>query len=310
MNKRQAYLHALAAIEKAARGSHLHRLAFAPGRYLWGMLHSKLLYPVNGRSRRQQAPLFFGGVMEVLLPAGLDIYLLSAKSHDSEIRLARFMALHLAKGMNMLDVGAHFGFFSRLGAALMEEEGKVLAVEAASSTYEVLQRNIAGQPGIEGIRAAASDAEGTATFYEFPALYSEYNTLEKGQFEDAAWKKDIHPKVTKVPAYRMDTLMEEQGLLAHFIKIDVEGAEAQVVAGLSNWFSSPSARWLAMEFLAAERHNEGHLQAAGYLAEYGWRPFSIQEDGSLVACPDIEAYLERRGLDSDNIVFQPEVRPD
>ena len=310
MNKRQAYLHALAAIEKAARGSHLHRLAFAPGRYLWGMLHSKLLYPISGSSRRQQAPLFFGGSMEVLLPAGLDIYLLGAKSHDSEIRLARFMIQHLGKEMGMLDVGAHFGFFSRLGAALVEEGGSVLAVEAAGSTYEVLQRNVTGQSSIEAIRAAASDEEGTATFYEFPALYSEYNTLEKGQFEDAEWRKSIHPRAVQVPAYRMDTLIGQQGLLVHFIKIDVEGAEAQVAAGLSNWFSSPSARWLAMEFLAAERHNEGHLQAAGYLAEYGWRPFSIQEDGSLVACPDIEAYLERRGLDSDNIVFQPEVRPD
>ena len=53
MNKRQDCLQALAAVEKAARGSHLQRLAFAPFRYFWGMLHSKLLYPAGGRSRRQ-----------------------------------------------------------------------------------------------------------------------------------------------------------------------------------------------------------------------------------------------------------------
>ncbi|MCB0597603.1 MAG: FkbM family methyltransferase [Lewinellaceae bacterium] len=304
MNKRQDCLQALAAVEKAARGSHLQRLAFAPFRYFWGMLHSKLLYPAGGRSRRQQAPLFFGGAMEVLLPAGLDIYLLGAKSHDSEIRLARFMIRQLEEGMAMLDVGAHFGFFSRLGAALAGEQGKVLGIEAAGGTFEVLRRNIAGHANIEAVRAAASDAEGTVTFYEFPALYSEYNTLEQGQFEGAAWRQGITPREVAVPAYPLDQLMEERNLYAHFIKIDVEGAEAQVVAGLKNWLGHPHARWLAMEYLAEERHNEGHRRAAQLLAEQGWQLFSIRPDGGLQACPDIEGYLREKGLDSDNVVFR------
>ena len=91
MHKQQAYLQALADAERAARGSHLQRLAFARGRYVLGMIHSKLLYPLGVRRLKRNAPLFFGGAMEVGLPAGLDLYLLGAKSHESEIRLARFL---------------------------------------------------------------------------------------------------------------------------------------------------------------------------------------------------------------------------
>ncbi|MCO6490249.1 MAG: FkbM family methyltransferase [Phaeodactylibacter sp.] len=305
MHKQQAYLQALADADRAARGSHLRRLAFARGRYVLGMIHSKLLYPLGMRRLKRNAPLFFGGVLEVGLPAGLDIYLLGAKSHESEIRLARFMIRHIGEGMALLDVGAHFGFFSRLGAALAGTAGRVIAVEAAGDTFEALKRNIAGHPAIEAVRAAASDVRGTATFYEFPPLYSEYNTLEKDQFGEAAWRRGITPRAVEVPAYPMDELLEERNCFPQFIKIDVEGAEAQVAAGLVRWLRRPEARWLAMEYLAPERHNDSHRQAAGRLAENGWQPCCIREDGTLEACPDIEAYLKRKGLDSDNIVFQP-----
>ncbi len=305
-NKRTRHVHALAAVEKAAQGNHLHRLAFAPTRYFTGMLYSKLLYPLSGRSLRRRAPLFFGGSMEVLLPAGLDIYLLGAKSHDSEIRLARFMIRHLDEGMSMLDVGAHFGFFSRLGAELTGPQGRVLAVEAAGGTFAVLQRNLTGHPSIKAVRVAASDNEGTATFYEFPALFSEYNTLDKEQFEAEAWRRRIQPKTVKVPARRMDCLMEEEGISAHFIKIDVEGAETQVIAGLRKWIAGSGRKWIAMEYLAEERHNESHRRAANFLAKNRWLPCTIQADGTLAPCPDIETHLKERGLDSDNIVFQPE----
>lgn len=296
----------LAAAEKAARGNHLHRLAFARGRYLWGMFYSKLAYPLAGGSRRQLAPLFFGGSMEVLLPAGLDIYLLGAKSHDSEIRLARFMIRCLEEGMAMLDVGAHFGFFSRLGMQLTGPRGRVLAVEAAGGAFKVLQRNTAGYSSVEIVRAAAGGEDGTATFYEFPALFSEYNTLDKGQFEAARWRRGIQPKVVKVPAWRMDRLMENKGFHAHFIKVDVEGAEEQVVKGLEKWLGSRESRWIVMEYLAEARQNESHRRAARFLADHGWRPYAIQADGGLAACPDIETYLQRRGLDSDNVAFLPE----
>ncbi len=306
MDRCEPYLQALAAIEKAARGNHFARLAFAPGRYLAGISYSKLLYPLTGRSLRCRAPLFFGGSMEVLLPAGLDIYLLGAKAHGSEIRLARFMIRRIAAGMVMLDVGAHFGFFTRLGAALVGKKGKVMAVEAAGSAFEALRRNIEGLPNAEAMRAAAGDEDGTARFYEFPALYSEYNTLEKGQFEGAAWQKGIQPAVVEVPARRMDSLLKAHKMTAQFIKIDVEGAEARVVAGLTGWLQEPHARYLAMEYLSEERHNDNHRRAAAILARHGWAPYAIRADGHLAPCPDIEAYMKERKTDSDNIVFQPQ----
>ena len=166
-----------------------------------------------------------------------------------------------------------------------------------------MQRNISTFPQLEAIRAAASDRNGKLTFYEFPPLYSEYNTLAQDQFEAASWRKGINPKAVEVPAYAMDELMNEREFHAHFIKADVEGAEAQVVAGLKEWLNSSSSRWLALEYLAAERHNESHRKAAALLNWQGWKAFSIQTNGTLEACNNIEAHLASQGLDSDNIVF-------
>jgi hypothetical protein len=60
---------------------------------------------------------------------------------------------------------------------------------------------------------------------------------------------------------------------------------------------------VALEYLSDERHNKAHIEAAQLLAGLGYIPFFIDQEGSAKATPDIKADMERRGLDSDNILF-------
>ncbi|MNE67161.1 hypothetical protein D3C80_1627540 [compost metagenome] len=59
-----------------------------------------------------------------------------------------------------------------------------------------------------------------------------------------------------------------------------------------------------MEFLASDRQNETHKEAASLLAAHGYIANIILPDGAMQEVKDIDAYLEQVQLESDNIVFR------
>jgi FkbM family methyltransferase len=287
----------------AARRGPLHRLLFDPLAYLTGVGHHRLIYSISQRTWKRKALTFFEQPMQLELPAGLDIYLLKAKTHDSEIRLARYMIHHLKAGDTVIDIGAHFGFFALLAAQLTGREGRVLAVEAAAPTYQLLSENLKHTPQATALHAAISDQQGTMKFYEFPALYSEYNTADAAQYRQVAASTGITAREVEVPSLTLNYLIEQEGLQPGFIKLDVEGAELRVLKGAEAWLKQGSGV-LAMEYLASAKSDSTHRHAVEMLAGFGWQPHRIQADGSLQPCPDIATYLAREGLDSDNIIFR------
>ena len=92
-------------VEKIASASKIQRMLVHPFKYLFAILHRKLVYPFKG-SMSIKTTTFFEEEMHLLLPASTDIYLTGGKSHESEIRLAKFMIHNLVKGDCFVDVGA------------------------------------------------------------------------------------------------------------------------------------------------------------------------------------------------------------
>lgn len=291
-------------IEAAAKGSPLKRMLFKPWAYLNGILHHRIIYTATKRPWKRKAITFFGTPMAVLLPAGLDIFLLDAKTHDSELRLARFLIRHLKKGQTVFDVGAHYGFFTLLASKLVGDTGKVLAIEAAPSTFPILTENVASHTNTEAFHIAASDKTGTIRFFEFPPLYSEYNTSDPIQYQQAVKESGVEGKEVLVNALPIDHLIVQENANPHFIKMDVEGAEALVLEGMTKWLNNKQGK-LVMEYLVGDHQDNAHQKAAAILTKYGWNAYSINADGQPIPCPNIEAYLSEIQLDSDNILFQP-----
>ncbi|HFA47748.1 MAG TPA: FkbM family methyltransferase [Bacteroidetes bacterium] len=305
MNKN--YLDKLAKIERLARGSVWQRFLNDPIRYVSAIVYWRLVYPLKKKGRFAGATTFFGKKMEVVLPSATEIFLFGAKTHDSEIRLARFLLANLKEGDVFCDVGAHFGYFTLLASQLVGRAGQVVSFEASRSTFGILQKNIAGCANITALHRAASDKEEALDFHEFPALFSEYNSLVLPEIKNAKWLKNNPPTRNEVRGQRLDKYFSENSISPKIIKIDVEGAEPQVLRGMEVFLKN-NAPVLVMEYLTGGSQNNAHQEAVSFAESIGYQIFIINEKGEIERCEDVETAINAKGLDSDNIVlFQSKV---
>jgi FkbM family methyltransferase len=297
----QALAAKLLEIERLARGSKFARLLADPVRYISAIGFWRLVYPLTKRGRYAKVPTFFGATMELVLPSATEIYLFGAKTHDSEIRLARFLMKNLNAGDTFCDVGAHFGYFSLLASQLVGGGGRVIAFEASLSTFAILERNLRPHPNTTPLHRAASSANTTLTFHEFPALYSEYNSLTPDA--GAVWMKNNPSSPIEVQGVRLSDYFRDENIQPKIIKIDVEGAEPQVLMGLQPYLEEHPTTIIIMEYLATSKQNEAHEVAARLLQDIGYQAFTIEKNGEITPCGNIGTAMSLIGLDSDNIVF-------
>ncbi|MCR9102861.1 MAG: FkbM family methyltransferase [bacterium] len=295
-------LKALKQVEQFAEGSKWQRLQAAPARYLYAIGFRETLYRYQRKGKLKTVQTFFGERMQIALPAGTDLYLIGGKTHSSEVRLARFMVQQLNPGDIFVDIGAHFGYFSLLAAALVKESGKIFAFEAAEDTFSSLSTNLAPFPNCLAVHAAVNADGQAVTFFEFDPLHSEYNSTDVKQFEGQDWFESNQPARKEVSGVRLSSFLEEAGVTPNLIKIDVEGGEAAVIQGVLP-FLHQNPVTIVMEYLNPERGNTPHREAANYLLGAGYTPHAIQQDGGLLLLPDIEDWYTEQGIDSENIVF-------
>jgi len=300
---KQNLLERLEKVNWLGKTSKVQRMLANPLRY-WNTIFFKILvYPRAQKSKVVFSDTFFGESMKVLLPSSTDIHLTGGKSHPSEIRLAKFIIKQLERGECFVDVGAHYGYFSLLAAKLVGSKGKVISFEASKNTYAILSKNIAKYKCIKAHHQAITSEVGDISFYEFPNLYSEYNTIDVKQFENAKWFVNSPPEKVNVKTIKLDDYFKEHRIHPKLIKIDVEGAEYEVIKGMQTYLTNHTPS-IVMEYLSSTRGNSNHQQATQLLTQLGFKTYSIKEDGGLEICVDADAYLKDNGIDSDNLVFQ------
>lgn len=302
MNKTALHEH-LNRIEKLSTGSKFDRFWHSPGKYIKGVFIHRLKFPLLKKGSLVRSKTFWGKELQLLLPAGLDIFLTGAKTHSTEIRLAKWIINELRQGDQFLDVGAHFGYFSLLAWHIVGTGGRVVAVEAAAGTHGILLNNTAFADGLEAIQLALAAENGTLSFFEFPILYSEYNTLNAEMYEDEHWYKKVNVQKVEVKSMVGDDLIAQLELSPRIIKIDVEGAEQDVIIGLKRYLTE-NAPYVVMEFSNSNRGNKPHLQAEELLRGMGYNPNCILPDGTIQTLQEpTTQYVDRMASDSDNIVY-------
>jgi len=289
-------------VERIASASKFRRMLVHPFKYFNAILFREIVYKNSKREKEVLSSTFFKTPMHLLLPSSTDIYLTGGKSHDSEIRLAKFLINQLEDGDTFIDIGAHYGYFSLLASKLVGDLGKILAFEASPTTYSVFHRNVDKIDNITSHNLAVSDSNANLKFYEFPNLYSEYNSLDVEQFKNEEWFSKYKPKEVEIRSIVLDDFLNDKELNPKIIKIDVEGAEFKVIKGAEK-FLQKNAPSIVLEYLSDERGNKAHVEAERLLKSLGFQTYIIDSFGKLQKVESVPSYIKENGMESDNIVF-------
>jgi FkbM family methyltransferase len=178
----------------------------------------------------------------------------------------------LPAGGTFVDVGANIGYFTLFGAARVGAAGCVVALEPHPQLAGVLRENVAmnGLANVQVLEVAAADAAGTAVL----AGFSE---------DGGNWGVSTiaHASAAGAPSFpvRLDTLdalLDAAGVQAvDLVKVDVEGAEPRVLAGMRTGIRGGRYRrvlvelhpWEYADFAAQFAEMAEEMRAAGYR---GW----------------------------------------
>jgi len=179
------------------------------------------------------------------------------------------------KGNTVLDLGAHFGYFSLLCAHLVGEQGKVIAFEPTPSTYSVLKMNCEMHSNIIPMNLAVGKAEGVCEITDYGLKYCAWNTLsEKSRMPDILDEHDFQRRTVKV--VKLDDFLSDQNIHPNFIKIDTEDFEWQVIKGLSE-----TIRKYRPKILMEAGGSEEALKAGTFLTDMGYQVRVSDGIGSL-----------------------------
>jgi len=144
-----------------------------------------------------------------------------------EPKTTRYLCDSLAPGDVFLDIGANAGYFSLVASRRVGDSGKVLAVEPNPAMAQQIQDNVqrSGLGNIVVAETACTDSVEVRELY----IGNPYNTGNSSLSRDnLAWTKSV-----KVACTTVDLLVKEHGLpRVNLVKIDVEGAELQVLQGM------------------------------------------------------------------------------
>ncbi|MEG3900022.1 MULTISPECIES: FkbM family methyltransferase [unclassified Microcoleus] len=222
----------------------------------------------------------YGSEMICCLPDGIQtcIFLYGVWEPD----ISAFIASELHPGDTFIDVGAHVGYHSVLASRAVGCDGNVVALEASPETFAVLENNLSLNPDCRNVRAlnvAASERTGMIPFYLGP------KGLGIEGWSTTVLRDSFRQRCT-VSAGPLSSLLTEKELqTAKIIKIDVEGAEAEVLRGLVPSLGllrqdvqlvielSPSL-WPA----ASREQNMTCEQVLSPLLDAGFRPYHIKNN--------------------------------
>ena len=198
----------------------------------------------------------------------------------------RIVQACVTPGATVVDVGANIGFYTLLMSRLVGERGRVIAFEPMPLGIERLRRNLRlnDASNVDVIEQAASAQPGSASFFLGPREHTSISSLRP--IEGAA--------TVAVTCTTLDTVLAEHPRI-DFLKMDVEGAEPDVLAGAGRTLRN------GIPYVVAEVSSPDWPQT---LLDLGFEMFEIRWNGirplKELAAPDLgsqyNAFFSTRGV--------------
>lgn len=144
------------------------------------------------------------------------------KLFDSWISTVGFLKDYkLKKGDIVIDAGAYFGYFTIFASKKVGRDGKIIAFEPDPRNYRILQANLnsANLNNVIVIKKALFNKNGKISLN---SAFSASRVLENKEADGGL----------EVSCTTLDSELEKLGIeKVNFIKMDIEGAELEAIAG-------------------------------------------------------------------------------
>ncbi|HKT47013.1 MAG TPA: FkbM family methyltransferase [Candidatus Acidoferrales bacterium] len=184
---------------------------------------------MHASRRRFEELLWIVGLSRVTAP--LWERLRGGRAVQQSRLMRQFYAPLLPQGSLVFDIGANVGTMTQVFTSL---SAKVIAVEPNPDCVRHIELTTPRE-SVEVLQAAVGEKNGLAVLKvsdrkdKMSSLSDEWRDAIAKENHDYAgmWKREL-----TVPLLTLDTLIERYGM-PHYIKIDVEGYEEQVLKGLS-----------------------------------------------------------------------------
>jgi FkbM family methyltransferase len=201
---------------------------------------------------------------------------------------------------NVVDVGAHIGYTTALFLRAVSKGFRVYAIEPDAANLRELRatvKRLGAGSRVVVVEAAAGCADGQVAFW--------HNGRHPGDHRVASetFRSERRVEATcSVPLRRVDSLLAAHGADSEplaFVKIDAQGCELAVCAGLATLMERNPRLTVAIEYAPAELREQGADPEAllDFFRRRGCALHLLRKDGGLVplATDRLAAALGRRG---------------
>jgi FkbM family methyltransferase len=282
---RFAWLRSVRRMRRARTGSRLGKLARMPGR----LLRTRFAHWVA--PHEATAKLFFGERMRVFLPEPVSHHLYTYGMFEDD--LTTILLEHLRPEATLIDVGAHFGYYTLLGLRLVGESGRVHAFEPTPATYDMLARNVGDRANVRLVRQAVFSRNGTLRFNDYGRVFSAFNGYTDPQTRIDPRNSRAYPP-TIVACCTLDAYCDQNGVQPDFIKIDAESAEFDVLQGAENVLQA-SRPAIVVELSDLPDQPNGS-RCIDYLTRLGYQALEYDTTGRMRVHPPRDEYHNTRLL--------------
>ncbi len=246
-----------------------------------GLRHHPALRGLDGLWAALRGPyrmalrLFSGGRGFTARIAGVPLQLHAAfaaqRWETIEVETYRAFIDAIAPGAVVVDVGAHIGTYAMLAALKTGEGGRVIAYEPCEETRRYLLAHLDWNHVASRItvrEVCCGSETGTATFFFRDGAEGMNSLVPTEGFESAP-----------MPVVTLDDEMRALGVVPAVIKIDVEGAEFEVLKGAeATLLSAHPTLFISVHPAPLAAHGLSEAHILDWLVERGYRTNVIARD--------------------------------
>lgn len=207
-------------------------------------------------------------------------------------------------GQRVVEVGANVGWHTLLLALAVGASGTVTAFEANPRMVALLERTLAlnDAANVQVVPLAVTDRIGRVTLHRLGRQQGSSSIYPFGPADLAVWDDAASPLA--VDAISLDAFFGPNAPGPDLVKIDAEGAEPAIVAGMHGLLARTPHVQIVLEYLPSGLRRGGHDPRAFLtsLTQLGFRLHTISRRGrfrpatidQLLASEDAEELYLRR----------------